>query len=482
MHLVVLFCLRWIFQPFLRWIFQPFSRWIFQPFSRWIFQPFSRWMFQLFLCLMLRPSLLEASEPGSSYFFPERKSDFVEIQGDELPSLHGRPVELFELLALQDGMLKPIPFQIDERVPTGKGRFAWVLPLGPAGGTIKDDARLDADDELVFMAKDLGLQAGPELKGRISSPAVEIEVTDPINGAKGYVYFGAAAGIPRLSPEDYVDYDADRDYIKTAVYDIGHSEVFPIAHNLNVVKKEAGGEGVDLIDIFKQRLLATAFFGKIKFDKRAKDWTSDISAYKDGPVRVIRRNENHLFLTKRIKSPSLYTQTFYLRDTFWFPGEVNAPFRLSRLITSLDIFLATEFCRNAVGMEFTSNSIRESVLIDGITSPQEQALDRWVDQEWQLVTGSQGTWINRTVLGTGLEAVRRDLFYAEDVLQEDPPEEEPGIIGKLGIALDKIEQLEGGRYSFRSYIHFPEHFKPGDERNILNLLDHPLQTRINNVP
>lgn len=410
-----------------------------------------------------------------------RTSDFIEIQGSELSSLGDPPIDRMELLAMNGGRLEPIPFQVDERVEVSEGRREWALPEGPKGGTVRDDGRVDADDELVFMAIDLGPPAGREILAGLPSPAVRIRVTDPLDGAEGVAYLAVAGGTPRLSETDYVDYALPEDVVDTPVYTVRHSKVFPIAHNQNVVKRAAGGEGLDLIDIFKQRILIKAFFGTLKLERRANHWTSDISAYKDGPVRVIRRNENHLFITKNIKSPTLYTQTFYLRDTFWFPAEVNVPFRLSTLVTSLDIYGATEFCHNAVGMEFFSNSEPEGVLFDGITSPQEAAMDREVNQDWQLVRGTQGTWMNRIVMGPGLEQVHRWLYYTDDARTEDPPEEEPGMFGKVGLRMSGLEKLKGGRYTFRSYIHFPEHFRDGDERRILNLLDHPLGVRIEPV-
>lgn len=416
-----------------------------------------------------------ADVPDVEDMLPGRRGDFLEIQGSDLALLQGKPLKKLELLAVKADSFEPIPFQVDERVEIKEGKYEWVLPKGPKGGAVKGDGLLGPFDELVFMAKDVGPRAGPELLKALPAGSMEIRVMDPVSSKVGYACLALASGKPRLSETDYVRYDVTRDYIETPVYTVGHSEVFPIAHNENVIKKEAGGEGLDLIDIFKQRILATAFFGTLKFDKRARDWTSEISAYKDGPVRVIRKNENHLYLAGKIKSPSLYTYTFYLRDLFWFPAEVNVPFRLSRLITSMDMFAATDFCRNAVGMEFFSNSEGQGVLVDGITSPQEEALNREVNQTWMLVTGSQGTWMNRILIGPGLEPVHRWLFYEDDVQKIDPPEEEEGVIGKVGYSLGNLENLKGGSYSFRSYIHFPEHFHRGEEKNILNMLDRPLQ-------
>ncbi len=435
----------------------------------------------LALCGSL-PSPLAAEHSGDGTTLSGRTSDPLTIQGDRMPSLLEKNIDRLELLVNRKGSLQPVPFQVDERVELENGLYAWVLPKGPKGDEVRGNGVLDTKDEVVFMARDLGERAGGELLNGLPSPSMEIQVTDPANGKSGFAYLCLAKGTPRRSKTDYVTYDVDRDYIDTPVYAVGHSEVFPIAHNENTIKREAGGQGLDLIDIFKQRLLASAFFGSLKIDKRAKDWTSEISAYKDGPVRVIRKNENRLYLSKRIRSPELYTHTFYYRSFFFLPGELDVPFKLSWLITSLDIFLATEFCRNAVGMEFSSNTVEEPVLLDGVLSPQEASLDRSLNQTWQMVHGPQGTWFNRIVVGPGLEPVLRGLFYEDDAGRSDPPEEEEGIIGKVGLALGNLEKLKGGKYEFCSYIYFPEHFVPGDRGRIMDILDRPLEVEVRKAP
>jgi len=86
------------------------------------------------------------------------------------------------------------------------------------------------------------------------------------------------------------------------------------------------------------------------------------------------------------------------------------------------------------------------------------------------------------VVGPGLEPVLRGLFYEDDASRPDPPEEEEGIIGKVGLTLDKLEKLKGGKYTFCSYIYFPEHFVPGDRTKIMNILDRPLEVATRKTP
>ncbi len=433
------------------------------------------------LCIIL--SLLSPSPvfSGEALVLRGRQTDFLEIQGTELEALQGKSLEQLELLVARGNTLHPIPFQVDERAVQKNGRLEWILPLGPKGGLVQDDGLLDADDELVLMAKDLGVRAGRGKVNELTPPIIEIKVTDPLTKESAYAYLSAASGTPRRSDEDYAHLDPGRDYIETPVYKVGHSDKFPIAHNENILREKAGGTGVDMIDLHKQRYVVTAFFGSLKIEKVAEDWTSEISAFKDGPVRAIRKNENRLYIAGNIKSPSLYTTTFYFRDTFLVPGEITIPFRLSSVLTSLLIYQATEFSREAIGMQLFSNSIPDGILIDGVMSREEKDAVKssaHTNQKWQIVIGTQGTWFNRVLLGPGLEEIRNGLYYMDDAESEDPPEEEPGIYGNVGFSLTNLENLKGGMYTFRSYIHFPEHFKLGDQKRIFNMLDHPLQVDV----
>ena len=423
------------------------------------------------------PSVLFAQD---DLVLPGRLSDCLEIQGEELNALRGARLDKLELLIVNNGALRPIPFQVDERSAGENGKLDWVLPMGPKGGLVKDDGLLDADDELVFMAKDLGTQAEQEIVQELIPPIIEIHVSDPLTGKTVVAYLAAASGSPRLSEVDYVEFNDELDSVESPVYRISHPLEFPMSNNENMVKKEAGGSGMDLIDIHKQRSLVTMFFNTLKIEKFYTDWSSELSAYKDGPVRVMRRMEHRLFLAWNIKSPRLKSISIYLRDYFWFPAELNVPFRLSSIVTFFRVYQATDFSKEVLGMQFFSNSVPQGVLMDGVLSPEERELPG-LDQEWQLVSGAHGTWFNRIHLGPGLEKIQRALYYTDDAQAEDLPEEEPGIFGKVGWVLMDLENLSGGEYTFRSYSYFPEHFQHGDKQRLLNILDNPLKVKIQTV-
>ena len=66
------------------------------------------------------------------------------------------------------------------------------------------NAKFDADDELVFMARDAGVQApvGTRPTGTAAGSSEAVRVTDPlVSGAEGYVY-QALAPLPKFG-DDY---------------------------------------------------------------------------------------------------------------------------------------------------------------------------------------------------------------------------------------------------------------------------------------
>ena len=56
------------------------------------------------------------------------------------------------MYAESGGILKPVPYQIDERRPDGD----FAFPFGPRPSFDDDRGIFDDNDELVFMVKDVG--------------------------------------------------------------------------------------------------------------------------------------------------------------------------------------------------------------------------------------------------------------------------------------------------------------------------------------
>ena len=119
----------------------------------------------------------------------ERIHDTVVMEGKELKGLLGSPINRLALMVFSGEKWAPIPFQIDQKKPDG----SYAFTIGPGAG--KDpDPNLDGNDELVFMVKDSGDCASGAERPAGARKVLELEITDPKNGRKGWLYLVRFSG------------------------------------------------------------------------------------------------------------------------------------------------------------------------------------------------------------------------------------------------------------------------------------------------
>jgi len=177
-----------------------------------------------------------------------RELDPVIVKGQSLPALLGKDTIGLRVYAYKSGVWSPVPFQLDEVVA--------VRDSGYYSDFIK---KLDPIDELVFMAKDLGDQAGerdwaPDENAK-QNPRYEIAVANPVTGATGYLYVYWSTDLAK-SDLSYISY-AD-ETVTTAKYVAGQDKAAAggLLTNLTI-PASAGGDGIDLLDEQRLRISST---------------------------------------------------------------------------------------------------------------------------------------------------------------------------------------------------------------------------------
>ncbi|MEM0994171.1 MAG: hypothetical protein AAGI49_14120, partial [Bacteroidota bacterium] len=161
-----------------------------------------------------------------------RDCDPVVMDGNEVTCMLGISPADVVAFKYTNANWQQIPMQIDERVlldiktPYGSGNdclyrstedVAWdvLFYADPNTFTGADtDVNFDMDDELVFMAKDVG-SVSPSTScpgGVFANSKCQIAVEDPLNGNAilGYIYLFEQDGtLSQDAGVDYVDYDYD---------------------------------------------------------------------------------------------------------------------------------------------------------------------------------------------------------------------------------------------------------------------------------
>ncbi len=401
----------------------------------------------------------------------KRTYDAVSVDGSALRQMAGKPLEKLRLYSFLDGKFVPVPFQIDEK----DAQNNYVLEQGSDKG--KDDAPgvLDANDELVFMAWDAGDQISLKEFPQGVLEHSEIEVRDPETKEEAYVYLLLFDAPPSLSDADYVKYKTETEEVDAFYYGVKFSEDAPLVFDSMYLKKQIGGDEKNTIDRLKIRFTGKLILG-LRVSKNEEDFKTELLAYKDGPVRVIRRTKSEVVFYGIFKSPSAVGNELFYGNYFYFPFVVDFPFDVKDVFAEAKMRLTTEMSPGTTMVYFNSN-ISKGLTVDGVMSDEEKNVNR-APFTWAVVQSSaQGNttaFLNMPVISASVP-IQPNLFYMDDEALEDAPENFPGQRGNLGYELDNFQWLKKGAHSIGSVLFALPDFKAGDEAQFFNLINKPLK-------
>jgi hypothetical protein len=359
----------------------------------------------------------------------DRDLEPVIMPGSVFPEFSGVPVSELFLFAYRSGVWEQIPFQIDEKDASGSF-FVQDETVG-----------LDANDELVFMAKDAGDQAFTWIDDIISQGFLryEIKITDPLDSGKmAWVYLyrsNTLALVPNLT--DYVTYfesktgNAGEDTVRSLFYEIAHfTNGFP--KDL-IIPTSAGGNGQDLLDIIKFRAKARLLFTvNITEESIVVDESQgDLVRFKDGLVRVIREIDATL-------NASVLTLSFSTPPAFYYPYSTSIDIRIPDLSPASVSSGRMSFDLNAnasnPSMKFVSaNNPEPGFMIDGVPeTPQKEVDSLLPDNNWIYINGNQGTIVHLFPFSTSVGG-SRSLFYNDNSAVDDGDTGDKMSFGDTGI-------------------------------------------------
>lgn len=350
-----------------------------------------------------------------------RGSDPVVMLGSDLPTFNGLAVNLVVGFRY-DGGWQQIPIQIDERKVVDFGTvyndgtygFTTLSYTDPNTYTGPDtNPAFDADDELVFMARNAADRAGPgcgEPAGVVPGTGIEIRITDPIDGGTGYVYLFRTDG--SLAPDagqDYVTYTFNllagpyipnyktskgpnpENSVMVSPYYRTHFSDRWICDELNVYA--GGATGIDILDRHKN------MFAPGNCQRTEDTFSNGEGAFfvnKDGPVRALRSymGANSGPLTQR-------THLFYEQRQ-----DVRTDLRVHVIYGMMDLY---DYTPAAAGMTYYNDQNTGGLLIDG--NPDSPNASQFV---WEMVTGAQGSVVISHARDTDISPVQYFCYYSDD--------------------------------------------------------------------
>jgi hypothetical protein len=316
-----------------------------------------------------------------------------------------------------------IPIQVDERAvndygivyntdPVGLTILAYCDPetyMGP-----DPDPTFDADDELVFMAKDTGqmcLAGTPDPVHTLPGSRLLIIVTDPLTRDQAFIYLFESDGT--LDPAagiDYVSYDfhlLSGSYLET--YNtlqgpnpedtVAETEYYRMHFSDRWIRDEiniqaGGSSGVDILDRHKN------LFAPQNCSRSENTFSNGEGAFfvnKNGSVRAIRSylGANSGPLTQR-------EHFFYERR-----HDVATYLRVHPISGVMDFY---DYSPDAAGMLYYNDLNTGGVLIDGV--PSENIVPGAI--VWEMATGAQGTLIYAHSVDTDIPGFAYTSYYLDE--------------------------------------------------------------------
>ncbi len=375
----------------------------------------------------------------------DRDLEPVIVQGDAVPNFAsarvGQNGELFLYAYRANGdVWEQIPFQFDERDASNN----YFNRNGD------ETVGLDANDELIFMARDVGDRAlASWIDNEDSKQFVryEIKIANPLALDKvGWVYLYRSNTVT-LSPNlpDYISYfksttsNVAEDKVTSLFYDLANAKNgFP--KDL-IIPVSAGGSGVDLLDVLKFRAKASLVVN-ISIDEDDilfQASKSDSIRAKDGRVRVIRELEATLKADLPFPFPD---QEFDFRTGkgFYYPYSANLEIGIPHLsdvsVSEGRMSIDLNATAASPNMKFVSANNVGPFNVDGVAN---ETVNKEVDNvlpggNWVYINGPQGTLVHQFPLEKTVGG-KREMYFKDNSSNDNGDTGDKKSYGDTGIFL-----------------------------------------------
>jgi hypothetical protein len=446
--------------------------------------------------LVFFPFSILAAVPGAAYDFDKdiRLDQLVNpviIPGARLGSLRGKEIPLVRVFAVSEGGLTPVPFQIDQ--VDSRGGWVWGIvyrnhlvndyedDLHEGIGNLKwrveqragllDDEDpgqkkiIDANDVLVFMAKDMGSRSA-EISRKLdgASNILEIEMTRMSGNRKAWAYIAYyPSDPPPYSPVRYVHYLPDTGKVVSSVYSVEFSK----EHIAVLEQLEIGN--VQVLD--RTKLRGTVRLGWNSVGKTVyfneNNIQGHIDGYIDGPVRVVKRNSASLYFGAVFSSPEIHCdQYFYLHHS---EIPVRLPFNI--FMNRVSLLMAADyhnspFRRAYIGGVPVPARLRETVSETNILEGLENV-------SWMALEGDVASVVSMLTLPEEIKpfAVVTPYLVHNSTLT-DPPESYRGSEPEAGYVIKTKPGFPAGSHTIvGTYLYLPRPFLRSDAEQILGLVN-----------
>lgn len=307
----------------------------------------------------------------------------VVVAGAQTDAFLGTAVTELFVYAYRDGVWTQIPAQIDEKMPNEDGDRVYAA---------EGDGRLDADEEIVFMLKDMGEQAPPSAWVDGAEADGRIEMSVPAgDGGRRWAYLFHGSQLNQTFETDYVRFSGASRRVIAEHYEAGFLE-----NGTGLDELRLNDSGVNVLDRTKIRLHIVLRLGGFPIGQRTcneDNLTEEegcgleprpVAPLKDGPVRLVLSESGGF----------AYGSLFQSRN------EINPPELPIGSATIESLRFSWDFAEQAIATStltiYLDANMSEPVTIDG----QPDSVPTEPLPAWRQISHATGTLIMVTDLST----------------------------------------------------------------------------------
>ena len=388
--------------------------------------------------------------------FAVQDEDFktIILDGASVPQALGYRIDQLSLAAMRDGLLEPIPYQIDEYNVGGAVYFEnWEVPIDGTQNI------LDAADKVLFLFKDAG---EPFVDQRTDGEILaEIRVGTQ---AEGFRYVYVTKGSRLRSDEQYVRYSAELARVETDFYDLTYDQQNHLIWR-NFFLHSFGEK--EPFDTMKIRISAAGVllpFATIEFDN--EQIIGEPGGVRVGPIRTTTQLKVTMWMFE-IPLLTASLQLHHYPKSLIYDMRLNIPEVRRSLIVNPTAAVSLDG-NELVGTRLltaASVDVTDGAIIDGKMGREEALIiERGIDAENNWLFTSTGKNLDLMAFIDFIGETKEEplsIVLLDDAEIEDQPERFKGQLANFGVQINGMPHT--GVMGFVVSLYFEDGFD-GDPR------------------
>ncbi|MBA54553.1 MAG: hypothetical protein CMK89_08875 [Pseudomonadales bacterium] len=379
----------------------------------------------------------------------------ITLEGEDIPWVIGWNLEELSLAAMVDGVMEPIPFQIDQYNTGGAIYFeGWHIPM--AG----KPEQMDGTDKLLFLFKDAGARRPPRTP--YDGEMVAEIVTRDQDGVERFVYLVRNSRL--RSDEQYVRYSAEIGLVETDFYSLRYNQENHLKWDEFSCVNYLGDRPLDSLKLRLNTGIVTSVTNtELNNDQIIALPTSEII----GPIRTTTQLEVNMYLFG-VPIMKMSMQIHHYPKSIMFDVRGVIPELRRRLMVNPTLTMSVDANHLLGAATYTSAWPDQPGIVDGVVDDNErQMIEAGLDpaDNWIWVTSKRNLDIVAFVDYLGNFKEPMSLLYEDNLTRDDPPEMFPGQMPNVGYGIDSFPTngfigLVVSMFISEKFVGDPEQFAP----------------------